>query len=282
MADGRRSDGHDAELLRSVFVILSGALAFIVGVVLFWELRRIVAPGRDRRLLRHHPQPHGRRPDPAEDAAGHGHLDRVPARGRGLRRAGLHLRPADLRRRPELRPRHPRVRGTGRRTAKAGSGELIKPLQHRREGGGERPEAPGRAAERRRPGGARRRSGWRRGCWPSSRSSFCRSSSCWRRPASSAPSSPCSHPSAPCRCAGSAPDVAGAVTGYMAGNLLISCHRRRGDLALPDHRRCPLRRRARAVGRLRRPAAAGGRHDRGDPDDRHRLPAFHRAPASPS
>ena len=43
MADGRRSDGHDAELIRSVFVILSGALAFIVGVVLFWELRRIVA-----------------------------------------------------------------------------------------------------------------------------------------------------------------------------------------------------------------------------------------------
>jgi predicted PurR-regulated permease PerM len=43
MADGRRSDGHDAELLRSVFVILSGALAFLVGVLLFWELRRIVA-----------------------------------------------------------------------------------------------------------------------------------------------------------------------------------------------------------------------------------------------
>jgi predicted PurR-regulated permease PerM len=43
MADGRRSHGHDAELIRSVFVILSGALAFLVGVVLFWELRRIVA-----------------------------------------------------------------------------------------------------------------------------------------------------------------------------------------------------------------------------------------------
>ncbi|HEX6382789.1 MAG TPA: AI-2E family transporter [Acidimicrobiia bacterium] len=42
MADGRRSEGHEAELLRSVFVILAGALAFIVGVVLFWELRRIV------------------------------------------------------------------------------------------------------------------------------------------------------------------------------------------------------------------------------------------------
>ncbi|HEV8625071.1 MAG TPA: AI-2E family transporter [Acidimicrobiia bacterium] len=43
MADGRRSDGHDAELLRAVFVILSGVLAFSVGVLLFWELRRIVA-----------------------------------------------------------------------------------------------------------------------------------------------------------------------------------------------------------------------------------------------
>jgi predicted PurR-regulated permease PerM len=43
MADGQRVNGHDAELLRSVFVILSGALAFIVGVLLFWELRRIVA-----------------------------------------------------------------------------------------------------------------------------------------------------------------------------------------------------------------------------------------------
>jgi predicted PurR-regulated permease PerM len=43
MADGRRSEGHEAELLRSVFVILAGALAFIVGVLLFWELRRIVA-----------------------------------------------------------------------------------------------------------------------------------------------------------------------------------------------------------------------------------------------
>ncbi len=43
MADGRRSDGHEADLLRSVFVVLSGALAFLVGVVLFWELRRIIA-----------------------------------------------------------------------------------------------------------------------------------------------------------------------------------------------------------------------------------------------
>lgn len=42
MADGRRSDGHDAELLRSVFVILSGGLAFLVAVLLFWKLRRIV------------------------------------------------------------------------------------------------------------------------------------------------------------------------------------------------------------------------------------------------
>ena len=42
MANGRRSEGHEAELLRSVFVILAGALAFIVGVVLFWELRRII------------------------------------------------------------------------------------------------------------------------------------------------------------------------------------------------------------------------------------------------
>jgi predicted PurR-regulated permease PerM len=42
MADGRRSDSHEAELLRSVFVILSGALAFLVGVLLFWKLRRIV------------------------------------------------------------------------------------------------------------------------------------------------------------------------------------------------------------------------------------------------
>jgi len=42
MADGRRTDGHDAELLRSVFVILSGGLAFLVAVLLFWKLRRIV------------------------------------------------------------------------------------------------------------------------------------------------------------------------------------------------------------------------------------------------
>ena len=43
MADGRRSEGHDAELVRKVFVILAGALTFIVAVLLFWELRRIVA-----------------------------------------------------------------------------------------------------------------------------------------------------------------------------------------------------------------------------------------------
>jgi predicted PurR-regulated permease PerM len=42
MADGRRSEGHEAELLRSVFVILAGVLAFSVGVLLFWELRRII------------------------------------------------------------------------------------------------------------------------------------------------------------------------------------------------------------------------------------------------
>jgi predicted PurR-regulated permease PerM len=42
MGDGRRADGHDAELLRAVFVILGGALAFSVAVLLFWELRRIV------------------------------------------------------------------------------------------------------------------------------------------------------------------------------------------------------------------------------------------------
>jgi predicted PurR-regulated permease PerM len=42
MVDGRRSPRRDAELLRSVFVILSGALAFSVAVLLFWKLRRIV------------------------------------------------------------------------------------------------------------------------------------------------------------------------------------------------------------------------------------------------
>jgi predicted PurR-regulated permease PerM len=42
MANGRRSPSRDAELLRSVFIILSGALAFAVGVLLFWKLRRIV------------------------------------------------------------------------------------------------------------------------------------------------------------------------------------------------------------------------------------------------
>jgi predicted PurR-regulated permease PerM len=42
MADGQRSESRDAELLRSVFVILSGALAFFVGVLLFWKLKRIV------------------------------------------------------------------------------------------------------------------------------------------------------------------------------------------------------------------------------------------------
>ena len=42
MADGRRSQNRDAQLLRAVFVILSGVLAFSVGVLLFWKLRRIV------------------------------------------------------------------------------------------------------------------------------------------------------------------------------------------------------------------------------------------------
>jgi predicted PurR-regulated permease PerM len=43
MADGHRSESHDAELLRRVFVILSGCLAFFVGVLLIWKLRRIVS-----------------------------------------------------------------------------------------------------------------------------------------------------------------------------------------------------------------------------------------------
>ena len=44
MADGRSSQPRsDAELLRSVFVVLSGVLVFAVGVLLLWKLRRIVA-----------------------------------------------------------------------------------------------------------------------------------------------------------------------------------------------------------------------------------------------
>ena len=44
MADGRRSEPRsDAELLRSVFVILSGVLVFVIGVLLLLKLRRIVA-----------------------------------------------------------------------------------------------------------------------------------------------------------------------------------------------------------------------------------------------
>jgi predicted PurR-regulated permease PerM len=43
MPDGRRSENRDAELLRSVFVVLSGALAFCIAVVLLWKLRRILA-----------------------------------------------------------------------------------------------------------------------------------------------------------------------------------------------------------------------------------------------
>jgi predicted PurR-regulated permease PerM len=42
MADGRRSENRDAELLRSVFVILAGGLAFFVAVFLLWKLKRIV------------------------------------------------------------------------------------------------------------------------------------------------------------------------------------------------------------------------------------------------
>ena len=43
MADGRPEGRSDADLLRSVFVILSGVLVFAVGVLLLWKLRRIVA-----------------------------------------------------------------------------------------------------------------------------------------------------------------------------------------------------------------------------------------------
>jgi predicted PurR-regulated permease PerM len=42
MADRRRSDSRDADLLRAVFIVLSGGLAFLVAVLLFWKLRRIV------------------------------------------------------------------------------------------------------------------------------------------------------------------------------------------------------------------------------------------------
>ncbi|HET9771665.1 MAG TPA: AI-2E family transporter [Acidimicrobiia bacterium] len=42
MADGPRNESHDAELLRRVFVILSGGLAFLVAVLLVWKLRRII------------------------------------------------------------------------------------------------------------------------------------------------------------------------------------------------------------------------------------------------
>lgn len=43
MAHGHRSESRDAELLRKVVVILSGCLAFFVGVLLIWKLRRIVS-----------------------------------------------------------------------------------------------------------------------------------------------------------------------------------------------------------------------------------------------
>ncbi|HVW31221.1 MAG TPA: AI-2E family transporter [Acidimicrobiia bacterium] len=42
MADGPRSDNRDVELLRSVFIILSGVLIFAVSVLLLWKLRRII------------------------------------------------------------------------------------------------------------------------------------------------------------------------------------------------------------------------------------------------
>ena len=42
MADGRRTDSHDRELVRAVFIILSAGLAFVVSVLLLWKLRRIV------------------------------------------------------------------------------------------------------------------------------------------------------------------------------------------------------------------------------------------------
>lgn len=43
MADGRHYESHDADLLRRVFVILSGGLAFLVAVLLVWKLRRIIS-----------------------------------------------------------------------------------------------------------------------------------------------------------------------------------------------------------------------------------------------
>jgi len=41
--DGRRPENRDAELLRSVFVVLSGALGFAIAVILLWKLHRILA-----------------------------------------------------------------------------------------------------------------------------------------------------------------------------------------------------------------------------------------------
>ncbi len=153
MADGRRSDGHDAELLRSVFVILSGALAFIVGVLLFWKLRRIVGliviAAFFATIL-----------NPLVDA-----LTRLKMR-RGVATsivfllgvaafAGLVY--------TFVRPIYDAGQSFARdipgfveraRNGEGRVGELIKQLQHRREGGGERPQAAERAEQRRRPGGA--------------------------------------------------------------------------------------------------------------------------------
>src|SRR5262245_44784422 len=42
MADGRRTESHDRDLVRAVFIILSACLAFSVSVLLLWKLRRIV------------------------------------------------------------------------------------------------------------------------------------------------------------------------------------------------------------------------------------------------
>ena len=121
MADGRRSESHDADLLRKVFVILSGGLAFFVAVLLVWKLRRIVAliviAAFFATIL-----------NPLVDA-----LTRLRMR-RGVATsivfflgvmtfAGLvytFVRP-DLRRRAGLRPGHPRASSNGPRTAKAGS-----------------------------------------------------------------------------------------------------------------------------------------------------------------
>ena len=144
MADGRRSESHDAELLRSVFVILSGGPGLHRRRAPVLEAAAHHRPDRHRRLLRHHPQPLVDALTRLKMRRGRGHLDRVPPRRGGLRRAGLHVRPADLRRRPELRPGHPRLRRTGPERRRPGR-RAHQAVQHRREGGRERPQAPGRA-----------------------------------------------------------------------------------------------------------------------------------------